>query len=134
MYGGLNSYVYSVYILLILRDQLVVGNLWLIYLVAASGHNYLALVRYGGLNPLTLPACVSRSFSMSQYTLFATIHFRNTTEIWKEGTKAVFCSSIILGPVGVWTTISPDSNPSIGIIIFPIYRRSSSEAGVTVWN
>jgi hypothetical protein len=45
---------YSVYWLLILRDQLVVCSLRLIYLVAASGHNYLALIRQGGLNPLTI--------------------------------------------------------------------------------
>jgi hypothetical protein len=32
----------------------VVGSLELIYLVAASGHNYLALIRQGGLNPLTV--------------------------------------------------------------------------------
>ena len=44
----------SVYWLLILRDQLVVGSLELIYLVAASGHNYIALIRQGGLNPLTV--------------------------------------------------------------------------------
>jgi hypothetical protein len=53
MCGGLDSYVYGVYWLLILRDQLVVGGLGLICLVAASGHNYLALVRQEGLNPLT---------------------------------------------------------------------------------
>ena len=44
MYGELNSCVYSVYILLILRDQPVVDSLGLIYLVAVSGHNYLALI------------------------------------------------------------------------------------------
>jgi hypothetical protein len=32
-------------LLLILRDQPVVGSLGLICLVAASGHNYLALIR-----------------------------------------------------------------------------------------
>ena len=32
-------------LLLILRDQPVVGSLGLIYPVAASGHNYLALIR-----------------------------------------------------------------------------------------
>jgi hypothetical protein len=31
--------------LLILRDQPVMGSLGLIYPVAASGHNYLALIR-----------------------------------------------------------------------------------------
>ena len=35
----------SVYWLLILRDQLVVGSLGLIYLVAASGYNYLAPIK-----------------------------------------------------------------------------------------
>ena len=43
-------------LLLILRDQLVVSGLGLICPVAASGHNYLALVRQGGLNPLTTKA------------------------------------------------------------------------------
>ena len=56
MRGGLDSCRYGVYWLLILRDQPVVGGLGLICPVAASGHNYLALVRQGGLNPLTLPA------------------------------------------------------------------------------
>ena len=37
--------MYSVYMLLILRDQPMVGSLGLICPVAASGHNYLALIR-----------------------------------------------------------------------------------------
>jgi hypothetical protein len=37
----------------ILRDQPVVGSLGLICPVAASGHNYLALIRQESLNPLT---------------------------------------------------------------------------------
>ena len=45
VYRGLDICEYSVYWLLILRDQLVVGSLGLIYPVAASGHNYLALIR-----------------------------------------------------------------------------------------
>jgi hypothetical protein len=32
----------------------VVDSLELMYPVAASGHNYLALIRQGGLNPLTV--------------------------------------------------------------------------------
>ena len=44
----------SVYWLLILRDQPVVDSLGLICPVAASGHNSLALIRQGGLNPLTV--------------------------------------------------------------------------------
>jgi hypothetical protein len=44
---------YGVYWLLILRDQPVVRSLELICPVAASGYNYLAPVRQGGLNPLT---------------------------------------------------------------------------------
>ena len=62
------------------------------------------------------------------------IRFRDTTNIWKEGTRAAFCSLISLGPAGVWTTISTDPKLSIGIIIFPTYKRSLSEAGLTVWN
>ena len=53
MCRGLDKCRYGVYWLLILRDQLVVGSLGLICPVAASGHNYLALIRQGGLNPLT---------------------------------------------------------------------------------
>jgi hypothetical protein len=45
VYRGLNKYKCSVYWLLILRDQPVVGSLGLRYLVAASGHDYLALIR-----------------------------------------------------------------------------------------
>ena len=51
---GLDKCMYSVYGLLILRDQPVVRSLGLICPVAASGHNLSSLVRQGGLNPLTL--------------------------------------------------------------------------------
>jgi hypothetical protein len=54
VHGGLDSCRYGVYWLLILRDQPVVGGLGLICPVAVSGHNYLALIRQGGLNPLTV--------------------------------------------------------------------------------
>jgi hypothetical protein len=43
MEGSIVAYI--VYVLLILRDQPVMGSLGLICPVAASGHNYLALIR-----------------------------------------------------------------------------------------
>jgi hypothetical protein len=47
MEGSIVVYIVCV-LLLILRDQPVVGSLGLICLVAASGHNYLALWVYTG--------------------------------------------------------------------------------------
>ena len=61
----LDSCRYGVYWLLILKDQPVVGGLGLICPVAASGHNYLALVRQGSLNLLT--ALASRGRQLLQY-------------------------------------------------------------------
>jgi hypothetical protein len=54
----------SVYWLLILRDQSVMCSLGLICPVAASGHNYLALIRQGGLNPLILGLDFSTEFQL----------------------------------------------------------------------
>ncbi len=60
------------------------------------------------------------------------IYFSETREMWNEETKAVCCSSISFRPAGVYTVMSTEPKPSISITVFPVYIKSSSEAGVTV--
>ncbi len=69
---------------------------------------------------------------MSQYTPFATIHFRETMEVWNDEIRVVCYSSISFSLASIYIVMSTELKPLIRTTIFLVYSKSSLEVGVNI--